>query len=126
MIKIKDLEDSVENYEDFVMEMVGKFVHATKNEHTSQDPLDPKDITVNAWFAGKVAGYEKTVFSYDYRTEEFFDEPQVLHKVLLCDGMAYALSEDTLEINELSEEEFTDMVAEHQAKEDARNSIILD
>lgn len=122
---IKTEEQEVLDYEEFVTGMIGKFVHATLNEHISQDPLDPKDIPVNAWFAGKVAGYEKTIFAYDYRFDKFFEEPQVIHKVLLCDGMAYALSMNRLEIEEMTETEFVTMVAEHQVKEARKNSLIL-
>lgn len=122
---IKSKEDIIVDYEKFVTNLIGKFVHATVNEHTSYEPLEKKDITVNAWFAGKVAGYEKTIFAYDFRSEEFYEEPQVVHKLLLCDGMSYALSEDSLEINELTKAEFIDMLAEHQVKEARKNSLII-
>lgn len=122
---IKKREDKIENYEKFITRLIGKFIHAPVNEHTSYEPLEKRDITINAWFAGKVAGYEKTIYAYDYRDDTFYDEPQVVHKLLLCDGMAYVLSESGLELSELTQEEFIEMVAEHQIKEDRRNSLIL-
>mgnify|MGYP000852641947 FL=1 len=101
--------------ESFLESLIGKYVHVPTNEHTTYDPMEKEFVTVNAWFAGKVAGYEKTVYAYDYKEDKFFDKPKTVYKVLLCDGMAYAISEEKSIFKELTEEEFIEMLAEHDA-----------
>lgn len=109
--------------ESFLESLIGKYIHAPVNEHVTYDPMDKEFVKVNAWFAGKIAGYEKAVFAYDYKNDEFFKESKTVYKVLLCDGMAYAISEENSVFEELTEEEFLEMLAEHDAKE--LNKIIL-
>ena len=102
--------------EEFLESLIGKYIHVPTNEHVTYDPMDKEFVTVNAWFAGRVAGYEKSVFAYDYREDKFHDEPQTVYKILLCDGMAYVISEEKSLFKELTEEEFIEMLAEHDAK----------
>ena len=109
--------------ESFLESLIGKYIHAPVNEHVTYDPMDKEFVKVNAWFAGKIAGYEKAVFAYDYKNDEFFKESKTVYKVLLCDGMAYAISEENSVFEELTEEEFLEMLAKHDAKE--LNKIIL-
>jgi len=109
--------------EEFLESLIGKYVHVPINEHVTYDPMDKEFVTVNAWFAGKVAGYEKTIYAYDYKEDKFFDELKTVYKVLLCDGMAYAISEEKSLFKELTEEEFIEMLAEHDA--DKVSKIIL-
>lgn len=109
--------------ESFLESLIGKYVHVPTNEHVTFDPMEKEFVTVNAWFAGKVAGYEKTVYAYDYKEDKFFDKPKTVYKVLLCDGMAYAISEEKSIFKELTEEEFIEMLAEHDA--DKVSKIIL-
>lgn len=101
----------------FLESLIGKYVHTPINEHITYDPMEKDFVKVNAWFAGKVAGYEKAVFAYDYKNDEFFKEPKTIYKILLCDGMAYVISEEKSEFHELTEKEFLEMLAEHDAKE---------
>lgn len=108
--------------ESFLESLIGKYVHVPTNEHVTFDPMEKEFVTVNAWFAGKVAGYEKLVYAYDYKEDKFFQKPKTVYKVLLCDGMGYAISEKS-SFRELTEEEFVKMLAEHDAEKSSK--IIL-
>jgi len=108
--------------ESFLESLIGKYVHVPTNEHVTFDPMEKEFVTVNAWFAGKVAGYEKSVYAYDYKEDKFFQKPKTVYKVLLCDGMGYAISEKS-SFRELTEEEFVKMLAEHDAEKSSK--IIL-
>lgn len=99
--------------ESFLEGLIKKYIHVPKNEHTVYDPLKKDFIKINAWFAGKVAGFEKAIYSYDYKKSKFFEEPKVVYKILLCDGMSYVISEKS-EFKELTEEEFIEMLAEYE------------
>lgn len=109
--------------ESFLRSLIGKYIHVPTNEHTTYDPMERDYVVVNAWFAGKVAGYEKAIFAYDYKNDEFFDEPKTIYKILLCDGMAYVISEEKSLFKELTKEEFIKMLAEHDAEKASK--IIL-
>jgi len=109
--------------ESFLESLIGKYVHVPTNEHVTFDPMEKEFVTVNAWFAGKVAGYEKSVYAYDYKEDKFFQKPKTVYKVLLCDGMGYVISEEKSLFKELTEEEFIEMLAEHDAKKASK--IIL-
>lgn len=102
--------------ESFLESLIGRYIHVPVNEHVTYDPMEKDFVKVNAWFAGKVAGYEKTIYAYDYKENKFFDEPKTVYKVLLCDGMAYVISEEKSLFKELTEEEFLEMLAEHDVK----------
>lgn len=121
-MKIIKKEKEVVN-ESLLKSLIGKYVHAPVNEHITYDPMEKDFVKVNAWFAGKVAGYEKTIYAYDYKENKFFEEPKTVYKVILCDGMAYVISEDKSLFKELTEDEFIEMLAEHDFKN--RNEIIL-
>jgi len=117
VIKVKVIKYEKETLkESFLESLIGKYVHAPVNEHTTYDPMEKEFVTVNAWFAGKVAGYEKTIYAYDYKENKFFNEPKIVYKVLLCDGMAYVVSEKKSKFIELTEKEFMEMLAEHDAE----------
>lgn len=109
--------------EEFLESLIGKYIHVPTNEHVTYDPMDKEFVKINAWFAGKVAGYEKSVFAYDYREDKFHDLPKTIYRVLLCDGMAYVISEEKSLFKELTEEEFIEMLAEHDVKKASK--IIL-
>ena len=100
--------------EEMLKDLVGKFVNVPTNPHVTQTPTGATG-TVNAWFAGKVAGYEKAYVGFDYPAQEFYAEPRVFFQLLLCDGMGYVLS-DGAEISEISEQDFTELVAREDAK----------
>lgn len=102
--------------EEFLESLIGKYVHVPINEHVTYDPIAKEFVKVNAWFAGKVAGYEKSVFAYDYKNNRFYDKSEVIYKVLLCDGMAYVISKDKSLFKELTEEEFMEMLGKHDAE----------
>ena len=85
--------------------------------------MEKEFVTVNAWFAGKVAGYEKTIYAYDYKENKFFNEPKIVYKVLLCDGMAYVVSEKKSKFIELTEKEFMEMLAEHDAEKIKKGEV---
>lgn len=110
--------------EEIVKRLIGKFVHVPTNFH---DVATPTGATtkVNVWFAGVVAGYEKAVIGFDYETGEFNEEPQIFFNVHLTDGMGYVLTNDyDLEINELTEEEFTQLVEEHKEAQNTPEIIL--
>ncbi len=113
MTIIKELTTPLD--EKTISELLGKFIHVPTNKHEVYEPMEKKNVEVNAWFAGKVAGYSRKVFSYNYEDEVFFEKPHTVFNIFLCDGMSYALSE-ACEIHEITEEEFLDMLAEQQAK----------
>lgn len=103
--------------EEMLKSVVGKFVHIPQNLHTHRNEFDDKEEEFNAWFAGQVGGYEKAYISYDYEKDEFYPETKVCFHLLMTDGTGYVLSEDKLEILEITEEEFEQMVKDHQARE---------
>jgi len=109
--------------ESFLKNLIGKYIHAPLNEHVTYDPMEKEFVKVNAWFAGKIAGYEKSVFAYDYKTDKFLKEPKTVYKILLCDGMAYVISEEKSIFEELTKEEFLEMLAKDDAKK--VNKVIL-
>ncbi|WP_426455439.1 hypothetical protein ACP26L_36155 (plasmid) [Paenibacillus sp. S-38] len=94
--------------------LVGKFIHVPQNDITP-----PDGQTVNMWFAGQVAGYEKAVIGYDYVNGEFFtpENVQVYFNVHMTDGATWVLSNKQLIIEEITEEKFQQMLTEHLAKQ---------
>lgn len=109
---IKAINESVT--EDMLKGLIGKFISVPSNPHVTQTPTGATG-TINAWFAGKVAGYEKAYVGFDYPAKEFYAEPKTFFQVLLCDGMGYVISEGA-EAYEISEQDFTQLVAEEEAK----------
>ncbi len=109
--------------ETLLKDLIGKYIYAPTNEHLTYDPMEKDYVIVNAWFAGKIAGYEKSCFAYNYKTDEFFEKPKTIFKILLCDGMAYVISEEKSLLKELTEKEYMKMLAEHDA--DKISKIIL-
>jgi hypothetical protein len=107
---IKPLGEKVT--EETVKGLVGKLIHVPTNQHT----FPQENTTINAWFAGQVAGYEKAYIKYDYEKGEFMEEPHLFFNVLLTDGKGYLLELVNSEIVELTEDEWNTMVAEYQAK----------
>ena len=105
--------------EELLSGLIGTVVHAKTNEL-----LDKEGNVHNVWFAGMVAGYQKSVIAFDYVEDKPLDEPKVQLQILLTDGMAYGLSETALEINELTDDEFLALVEEYTASEIA-NEILL-
>lgn len=76
----------------------------------------------NVWFAGSVAGYEKAVIGFNYEEGTFHEEPQTFYNVHLTDGMGYILtSAYELEIHELTEEEFNQLIEEKKEEEQDSN-----
>ncbi|OMF15560.1 hypothetical protein BK131_09090 [Paenibacillus amylolyticus] len=72
----------------------------------------------NVWFAGCVAGYEKAVIGFNYEEGAFHEELQTFYNVHLTDGMGYILtSAYELEIHELTEEEFNQLIEEKKEEE---------
>lgn len=100
--------------EGMLKELIGKYVNVPTNPHVTQTPTGATG-TVNAWFAGKVAGYEKAYVGFDYPAQEFYAEPRTFYQLLLCDGMGYVLSNGA-EILEITEQDFTELVAREDAK----------
>lgn len=100
--------------EEMLKGLMGKFINVPTNPHVTQTPTGATG-TVNAWFAGKVAGYEKAYVGFDYPAQEYYEEPKTYYQALLCDGMGYVLS-DGAEIFEISEQDFVQLVADEEAK----------
>ncbi|MDK8192548.1 hypothetical protein QP794_20895 [Paenibacillus sp. UMB7766-LJ446] len=117
MIKAKD--DTLT--EELVAGLVGKCVHAPTNMHEIQTPTGAT-TKVNVWFAGTVAGYEKAVIGFNYEADEFHEKPQTYYNVHLTDGMGYILtSAFELEIYELTQEEFAQLIEEKKKEENTEN-----
>jgi hypothetical protein len=115
-------KDEVSPIEELVLlNLVGKTVYATTNKL-----IDREGNEHNVWFAGIVAGYQKSVLAYDYIGDKVLDVANVQFQVLLTDGMAYTLSCSDLEITELTEDEFISMVAEYTAAQVTSDIILPD
>lgn len=112
MTVLKELHEALT--EELVASLVKKYIEVPVNKHTNPD--SPEE-TVNAWFAGQVAGFEKAELHFDYMKNEYREEPAVFYNILLTDGMGYVLSKDACEIRELTKEAFQEMVAQHLAEE---------
>lgn len=99
--------------------LVGKYIYVPTNMVETLNHLEGDKVEeMNCWFAGRVAGYEKGYVHYSYEENEFLDEPVLFYRILLTDGMSYMITtEGELEIQELTADEFTQMVLEHQAKQ---------
>ncbi|MBD8836328.1 MULTISPECIES: hypothetical protein [unclassified Paenibacillus] len=112
---IKAKEDKLT--EEIVASMIGKYIHAPTNMHEIQTPTGAT-TQANVWFAGSVAGYEKAVIGFNYEEGTFHEEPQTFYNVHLTDGMGYILtSAYELEIHELTEEEFNQLIEEKKEEE---------
>ena len=113
MIKAKD--DKLT--EEIVASMIGKYIHAPTNMHEIQTPTGAT-TKANVWFAGRVAGYEKAIIGFNYEEGTFHEELQTFYNVHLTDGMGYILtSAYELEIHELTEEEFNQLIEEKKEEE---------
>ncbi|ETT53328.1 hypothetical protein NSQ20_20480 [Paenibacillus sp. FSL K6-1122] len=113
MIKAKD--DKLT--EEIVSSMIGKYIHAPTNMHEIQTPTGAT-TKANVWFAGRVAGYEKAIIGFNYEEGTFHEELQTFYNVHLTDGMGYILtSAYELEIHELTEEEFNQLIEEKKEEE---------
>jgi len=113
MIKAKD--DKLT--EEIVASLIGKYIHAPTNMHEIQTPTGAT-TKANVWFAGSVAGYEKAVIGFNYEEGTFHEELQTFYNVHLTDGMGYILtSAYELEIHELTEEEFNQLIEEKKEEE---------
>ena len=119
MIKAKD--DTLT--EELVASLIGKCVHAPINVHEIQTPTGAT-TKANKWFAGIVAGYEKAVIGFNYEADEFHQEPQIYYNVHLTDGMGYILTSTfELEIHELTQEEFAQLIEEKKKEENTTESL---
>lgn len=98
--------------EEEVISLAGKYISVPQNTHTG-----PDGESVNAWFAGQIAGYEKAVISFDYVNGEFLNEPLVYFNLLMTDGAGWVLSKEELEIQIITKEEFDNILAEHLANQ---------
>lgn len=111
MTTLKAIDQAVT--EELVSSLVQKFIHVPLNTHKNPETGE----TVNAWFAGQVAGYEKAVLNFDFLEGKYRDEPLTYFNILLNDGMGYVLSNEQSEIEEITKEQFTEMLTEHLAKQ---------
>ncbi|PQP82078.1 hypothetical protein C0Q44_20720 [Paenibacillus sp. PCH8] len=105
--------------EELVASMIGKYVHAPINMHEVQTPTGAT-TKANVWFAGIVAGYEKAVIGFNYEEGTFHEASQTFYNVHLTDGMGYILtSAFELELHELMEDEFNQLIEEKKEEERA-------
>lgn len=111
--------------EELLNSFIGKLISVPTNEHVATQELTGKQQTVNVWFAGTVAGFEKATIGYDFANEQYLEEPIVTYNLILTDGMGYILSPKNCVVEEVTEEEFVDMVQEYERKQAVKNSIIL-
>jgi hypothetical protein len=111
--------------EDLLVGLIGKIVSVPTNEHYTTKELTGERETVNVFFAGEVAGVDKTIMAYDYLTNTYLKEPIVAFSLILTDGAGYILSATKSEILEITLEEFEELVIKHQKEVALKNSIIL-
>jgi hypothetical protein len=116
VIKIRNEELS----ESLLNGLIGKPIHAPTNKL-----VDVEGKEHNVWFAGIVAGYQKSTTSFDFENEKFLDSPKVQLHIILTDGMAYTLSTEALDINELTEDEFYDMVMDYSTKQLIKDQLLV-
>jgi hypothetical protein len=109
--------------EELLSGCIGKIISVPINEHIMNNQITGLKDVVNVWFVGTVAGFEKQTICYNYTEDEFMD-PITAYSILLTDGHAYILAKDC-EMKEITEEEFDTMIKEEEAKQKARDSIIL-
>jgi hypothetical protein len=103
--------------EELLRGLAGRFMHVSINEHTQVNDVDGSIEVHNVWFAGKIAGFEKSELFYDWVKQEPLETPEIHHTLLMTDGTGWVLSKTALEIQEITQEEFTEMVASEQAKQ---------
>lgn len=107
--------------EEMLKELIGKYVHVPTNKIEVPNEFGDT-MTHNVWFGGVVAGYEVGVVAYDY-INMAFGEPKTHYNILLTNGTAFVLSDTELEIRELTQEEFEQLVADEKAKQAAKELI---
>lgn len=99
------IKTTADKLDEHILEnLKGKYIYVPTNK-----VRDEENKEHNIWFAGQVAGYEKTKNFYDYVNEKFLETPIISFNILLTDGMCYVLSEESV-IYEITEEEFLDLV----------------
>ncbi len=103
--------------EEFMASLVGLFVHVSVNEHEVQEDIDGSKEVRNVWFAGKVAGFEKAILSFDWASQKFINEPVTHFTMLMTDGTGWLMSQTKTEVQGITEDEFVSMVASETAKQ---------
>lgn len=109
--------------EPLLMSLVGKYIHIDVNKHPSKDQFG-RDIEVNVWFAGEMAGYDRVTMFFD-KEQNRLDFPIISYNLILTDGMAYSLSPTQLSILELTAEEFNKLVDDCQLEQAVKDSILI-
>lgn len=109
--RLKTIEEPLT--EEMFSALVGNFIHVPVNPFTNWTEENGEPL--NAYFAGKVAGFLQENLYYDFKTNEFLENPEVTYTIVLTDGMAYRLSGQA-EVEILQEEEFEVLVTEHLAQ----------
>jgi hypothetical protein len=111
--------------QEFVESLIGKMIYVPTNMHKTLNDIKEEIEDINVWFAGTVAGVERSLIKYDYVQDAFTDEVKESFTLLLTDGIGYILASDC-EIKEITEEEFETLYDEHQKKQEALEGIDLD
>jgi hypothetical protein len=113
-----------ESTEELLASLAGKFIHCNINTHKTKDKFG-KDINVNVWFAGEVAGFDRVTMYYGEVMTKLLDTPIISYNIILTDGMAYSLSPTELSILELTREEFEQLVEDYQKEQEAKDSVLI-
>ena len=121
--QVKKIEDPITV--ELLESLLGKIIHTPTNEHLVVNDVEEKAEPVNVWFAGTVAGYEVQTLKYDYVEDKPTEGTKVSYNVLMTDGIGYILSPDKSEVFELTDDEFVELVDEHEKKKKAKDSILL-
>jgi hypothetical protein len=118
-------ESNVSLTDELVKSFIGKYIHVATNMHQGIDDRSGLPKEVNVWFAGRAIGFSKEVVFYNFETDTMLDIPVVTYTMLMADGMGYMLSNTLCEIDELTKDEYTDMVEAFKKQEEAKSKIIL-
>jgi hypothetical protein len=94
--------------EELVASFVGQYINVPRNMHEV-----PGAGMENIWFAGRVAGYEKSVFAFN-PADGSFSDPKTYLSVIMTDGKGYVLADDCT-VESITKDEFDTMVTEHIA-----------
>lgn len=117
---LKKAEDQLS--QEFLESLIGKMVHVPHNTHKTLNDIEEKIEDINVWFAGTVAGVERSVLKYDYIQDTFTEDLKESYTLLLTDGIGYILASDC-EIKEITEEEFEVLYQEHIKTQEALEGI---
>lgn len=104
VLKVKELNEGLS--ESLIESLLWNYTYVPKNM------IDVGGATENVWFGGYVVGYEVSKIFHDFDSKKDTEDCKTSYNLVLSDGAGFPLSEDS-EIFTTTEDEFTEMLAEH-------------